>query len=385
MPDGHDRERWRYLDLDRMGPYENAAIMPVLVRSVMETGVPTAQISVWGKSHINVGWFDDVDATLDLDGCRRRGIEVIRRDAYGGGTVWYQAGCSMMWGFLLPKSTAPDLDANLTRFQPIVMDALARVGLGDVRLEGSSDLRWNGRKLGAVTSQDVVVCNTIGGFLNLSPPDLDEFLEVFRVPEDKFKDKVVKDMREYVCTAEQVAGRPVSYEEVRDALVAALADAGIDLVPDQLNAGELKGFAKGAARVGSDEHLRRTSSVRFAAQAPAGSRIAFANHKGRKLCRAGVALDDTDTVVGAFMAGDMHVSPPDTLERVAAALIGADSRDAGELRARVSSVFDGDDVHQADEQMGVTTDDLMSAIVKAVGVARSQDRQVAGPGTTDAP
>src|SRR5690606_17230866 len=72
-------ERWRYLDLDRQGPYENGATMPVLVRSVAEHGEPIAQTSVWGQTHLNVGWFDDVDATLDLDRCADLGVEVIRR------------------------------------------------------------------------------------------------------------------------------------------------------------------------------------------------------------------------------------------------------------------------------------------------------------------
>ena len=362
-------EAWRYLDLGRMGPHENAAVMPVLVRSVMETGLPTAQISVWGRSHVNVGWFDDVDATLDLDGCRELGIDVIRRMVYGGGTVWYQAECSMMWGFLLPKDTSPDLDDALRRFQRVVTAALDAVGLHEVQFEGSSDLRWKGRKLGALTAQDVVGCNSVGGFLNIAPPDLDEFLSVFRVPDDKFKDKLVTDMREYVCTAEQVVGHPVTFEDLRDALVVALTDEGIDLAPSELTEGERKGFTRTAERVGSDDHLRRVSSERFSAAAPVGSRTGFANHKGRKLCRAGVSLDADGTVLAAMMAGDMHVSPPDAMDRVAAALVGANSRDDAELRQRISSVFDGDDIAQADQMMGVTTLDLLAAVVKAISAA----------------
>jgi hypothetical protein len=33
-------ETWRYLDLDRQGPFENASVMPVLARSVMEGSGP---------------------------------------------------------------------------------------------------------------------------------------------------------------------------------------------------------------------------------------------------------------------------------------------------------------------------------------------------------
>ena len=72
--------------------------------------------------------------------------------------------------------------------------------------------------------------------------------------------------------------------------------------------------------------MRRISSERFRAGAPAGTRVGFANHKGKKLARAGVAIDDTGAIVAAMMAGDMHVSPPDTLDAVATALVGSERR-----------------------------------------------------------
>jgi lipoate-protein ligase A len=379
-------EQWRWLDLDRQGPYENAATMPVLVRSVMETGQPTAQTSVWGSTHLNVGWFDDVDSTVDLDLCAELGLEVIRRQFYGGGTAFYAAEAAMMWGFLLPKGYdatggSEGLDAQLRRFQSVISDTLDRVGLGEIQFEGSSDLRWHGRKLGALTAQDVVGCDSIGGFLNLARPDLTTYLRVVRVPEDKFKDKIVKDMSEYVCTAEEVAGHPVTYEDVRDAMRAAMASAGIEWVPSELNEGERKGVAKGSARVGDPAMVRRISSDRFRREAPPGARVGLANHKGRKLVRAGVALDEREVIVAAMMAGDLHVSPPDTLDRIAAALVSADSQDTSDLRGRIASVFGGDDVTQAEENLGVTVDDLLTAVGKAVGMAeRAEPVGAPGPG-----
>jgi lipoate-protein ligase A len=371
MGDEHP-ERWRYLDLGRQGPYENAATMPVLVRSVAERNEPIAQTSVWGQTHLNVGWFDDVDATVDLDRCRELGVEVVRRQVYGGGTAFYGAECAAMWGFMLPKSDDryTDLDALITRFQPIVHAALDAIGLGEVQFEGSSDLRWHGRKLGALTAQDIMVCNSVGGFLNLARPDLDLYLEVVRIPDDKFKDKAVKDMRSYVCTAEEVAGQPVSYEAFRDALLGALEDAGISLQRTGLTEGEQYGLSKISAKIGSEDALRRVSSARFSASAPEGSRVGFGNEKGRKLCRAGVAIDSDGTIVAAMMAGDMHVGPPDVIDRVAAALVGAPAEDPGALRRRIAEVFEAPDVHQADQAMGVTTDDLLRAVEKAIADAR---------------
>jgi lipoate-protein ligase A len=359
-------ERWRSIDCGAVTPFENAAVMPVLGRNVASGADPIATTSVWGQTHLNVGWFDDVDATLDLAACERLGIAVIRRPLYGGGTAFYDAGCAVMWGFLLPKDRYPDLDAELMRFQPVVSAALDALGLGEVAFEGSSDLRWHGRKLGALTAQDVISCNSVGGFLNIKPPNLDLYLQVVRVPDEKFKDKVVKDMREYVCTAEEVAGHAVTYEAFRDALLVAVADAGITLEPSELTDGERYGLTKISGRIAEPDMVRRISSDRFRAEAPPSTTVGFGNHKGRKLCRAGVAVDRDGTIVAAMMAGDMHVSPPDTMDRVAAALVGANVGNEMQLRDRIASIFDGDDVHQAEAAMGVTTEDLLAAVVKAV-------------------
>jgi lipoate-protein ligase A len=255
--------------------------------------------------------------------------------------------------------------------QPIVLDALDRLGLGEVRFEGSADLRWHGRKLGGLSAGDFGRVTSVGGFLNIKPPDLDQYLRVVRVPDDKFKDKLVKDMREYVCTAADVTGNAVTYEEFRDAVVAAARKVGIELDARTLTDVEQAALKKISNRIATDDSVRRVSSERFRAEHQvAGQWVGFGNHKGRKLCRAGVAIDGDGTIVAAMMAGDMHVSPPDTIDRVGAALADADASDDDDLERRIASVLEAPDVHQADATTGVTTDDLLAALRKAVENAK---------------
>ena len=277
-----------------------------------------------------------------------------------------------MLGVMFPKPCDhDDLDAEIATFQPIVVDALDRLGLGEVRFEGSADLRWHGRKLGGLSAGDFGRVISVGGFLNIKPPDLDQYLRVVRVPDDKFKDKLVKDMREYVCTAAEVAGDGVSYEQFRDALVAAARDAGIDLDARSLTDVEQAALKKISNRIATDDSVRRVSSERFRVQHDeAGRRVGFGNHKGRKLCRAGAEIDGDGTIVATMMAGDMHVSPPDALDRVAAALDGAGASEEDDLRRRIASVLEAPDVHQADTTTGVTTDDLLAALRKALENAK---------------
>jgi lipoate---protein ligase len=365
-------ETWRYVDCGAVDAFENNAQMAVLARSTSDAGQPILQTSVWGATHLNVGWFDDVDSTLDLAACERLGIQVIRRPFAGGGTAFYDQGCAVMWGVMFPKpGDHDDLDTEIARFQPIVLGTLDRVGLGTVRFEGSADLRWHGRKLGGISAGDFGRVISVGGFLNIRSPNLDLYLRVVRVPDDKFKDKLVNDMREYVCTAEEVAGEPVPYDRFRDALLAATRDAGVTLGQRELTDVEKAALKKISNRIATDDSVRRISSERFRAEhQTAGRRVGFGNHKGRKLCRAGVALDEGGEVVAAMMAGDMHVAPPDTLDRVAAALSGADAADDAEVRSRIAAVLEGADVHQADTTTGITTDDLLAAVCKAADDAR---------------
>src|SRR5262249_55907061 len=217
---------WRYVDCGDVDAFENNAQMAVLARSATDAGQPVLQTSVWGATHLNVGWFDDVDSTLDLAECERVGIQVIRRPFAGGGTAFYARGCAVMWGVMFPKpGEHDDLREEIGRFQPVVLDALDGIGLGEVRFEGSADLRWHGRKLGGISAGDFGRVTSVGGFLNIERPELDLYLRVVRVPDDKFKDKLVKDMREDVCTAAESAARPGTYDAVRDAPRRAVAGA----------------------------------------------------------------------------------------------------------------------------------------------------------------
>src|SRR5205807_414959 len=118
-------------------------------------------------------------------------------------------------------------------------------------------------------------------------------------------------MVEYICTPIDIRGRDLSYEEFRDAVVRAAREVGgLELDPSPITPEEEAGTKDFVNIVSADDWIRRVSSSRFAADAPAGARVGFANVKGKKLVRSGVAVSSDGTIQAAMMAGDMHVSPP---------------------------------------------------------------------------
>lgn len=346
--------------------------MPMLAAGVANGGPEVLMTGLFGRSHFQIGWFEDVDAVLDLDAARLLGVDVFRRPVWGGGTAFYDTNATATLSFFIRHDRFPTLDDALNAFRPAVRKALDGLGLGDASFEGSSDLRWNGRKLGTIICQSILGITVVGGFMNLRKPDMELYAKVAHVPEEKFADKVIKDMVSYICTPADVRGSDLTYEEFRDAVADSSREVlGFDFEPTPFTDEEDKGTSDFASAVGAEDWICRISSSRFRSEAPPGTTVGFANLKAKKLIRAGVAVDDQDRLARAMMAGDMHVSPPDVMDRVAAALEGAGADDRSEIVRRVAAVFEATPIEQPDQTAGITPDDCAEAVVRAVKGARS--------------
>ena len=359
-------DAWRFIDA---GP-QDAPVMfgrfPIMAASVVGGGPEVLMTGMFGRGHFQIGWFEDVDAVLDLAAARDAGVQVFRRPAFGGGAAFYDTQATAFLSFTMRADHFPSLDEALEHFRPVMRAVLEDLGLGAASFEGSSDIRWEGRKLGSLISQSVLGTWIVGGFFNLRKPDLELYARVARVPEEKFKDKIIKDQVAYICTPAEVRGRDLAYAEFRDAVVrAARKTGGLTLDPTGFTAEEDLGTKGFTDTVGAEDYVRRVSSERFRADTPPGARVGFANLKAKKLVRAGIALEPDGTIARAMIAGDMHLSPPDVLDRMAAAVGGARIDDRDEVVARVRGVLAQDDVDQPDAAAGITAEDVAEAIALA--------------------
>jgi len=203
--------RWRFIDAGRVEAPVSFGRMPTLAGGVAMGGPQILMTAAWARAHFQIGWFDDVDNVLDLDAARQEGIDVFRRPVWGGGAAFYDTEATALFSWFIHMSRFESLDEALKYFRPAMERVLDDLGLGEARIEGSSDIRFEGRKLGTVITQSVMGTKVVGGFLNLKRPDLELYRKVARVPEEKFADKVIKDMVEYICTPADVRGRDLPY------------------------------------------------------------------------------------------------------------------------------------------------------------------------------
>src|SRR5437588_4978934 len=158
---------WRFIDAGPTDPQFSFGRFPAIAGAVAMGGPSVLMTSVWSRAHFNVGWFDDIDACIDLDAAHEAGVDVFRRPIFGGGTAFYDTFANANFSFIVGPALFATLDEALDHFRPVMERILEELDLGEAGFEGSSDVRWRGRKLGTLISQTVMGTKVVGAHFNL--------------------------------------------------------------------------------------------------------------------------------------------------------------------------------------------------------------------------
>ena len=80
-------QHWRLLLHGARNAFDNMAIDEAILRTVAVGDAPgTLRFYTWEPSAVSIGYFQGVEQEVDLEACRREGVDVIRRIT-GGGAV----------------------------------------------------------------------------------------------------------------------------------------------------------------------------------------------------------------------------------------------------------------------------------------------------------
>ncbi len=107
----------------------------------------------WPREAVVLGAGGSLAIDVDVEACRREGVELARRSS-GGGTVLLGPGC-LLFSLILRYDRHPtfrDVNASYRTILGRLAQALTP-WLGEVRHEGICDLTWNGRKFSGNAQQ----------------------------------------------------------------------------------------------------------------------------------------------------------------------------------------------------------------------------------------
>ena len=210
-------ERWRFLLTPGKTAFENMAIdWAVLKANSIGSVPPTVRFYTWNPSAISIGYFQSLKEEVDLDMCKKLGVDYVRRIT-GGGAVYHEH--ELTYSIVIPESH-PVIPRNILKSYDRICGALIKglryLGI-NARYAPINDILVGGKKISgnAQTRKSKVVLQHGTVLLDV---DVDKMFSLLRVPSEKIRDKLISDVKQRVTSIKHVLGREMSFEEVADAM-----------------------------------------------------------------------------------------------------------------------------------------------------------------------
>jgi lipoate-protein ligase A len=250
---------WRLLQSGYHNCYYNMALDEALLEAVSSgASLPALRFFGWKPPAVSLGYFQGLEEEVDLEACRRHGVDVVRRIS-GGGAVFHHA--EITYSLIMPLSH-PRADSSVSESYRVlcagITAGLGRLGVGAV-FAPINDILAGGRKISGNAQTRRKGCLLQHGTVLL---DLDPELmfSLLKVPQEKLKGKLIEDIRQRVTSLRSLLGRPVSYEEGSAALAEGFREAlSLDYAGNAAPSPEEEARAifLGEAKFASPQWLRR--------------------------------------------------------------------------------------------------------------------------------
>ncbi len=211
-------ETWRYIQDDGVTASFGLAADEFLLRTAALGGPTALRLYTYRPHAALVGRFQNVDAELRVDECRRLGADVNRRLTGGGAIIMGDAQLGL--ALAIPPKDSPKTHNPALLFQhyagPII-DGLRTLGVA-AGFRPKNDIEVGGKKIAGLG----LYADEKGGLLFhtsiLVGLDVPLMLRLLNLTPEKISDKDITSFEERLTTVRQVVGGEIAVEEVRQAI-----------------------------------------------------------------------------------------------------------------------------------------------------------------------
>ena len=194
--------------------YNNAALNMAIDEALIENigDAPILRIYGWQPAAVSIGYFQSIRDEVDLEKCSKIGVDVVRR-LTGGGAVLHET--ELTYSFITKQYPQNIMESYRWICETIVI-SIKRLGF-DASFVPLNDIVVKGKKVsGSAQTRRKGVLLQHGTLL--LDVDVDKMFCVLKVPSEKFKDKIIKDVKERVTS---LAG--TTFEEMASSLKTSFA------------------------------------------------------------------------------------------------------------------------------------------------------------------
>ncbi len=333
----------------------------LIFHALARMGVEAVDI-VWPKTpFISIGYFQDAQKEVNFEYCNRSRLPVFRREV-GGGTVYLDR--NQIFYHVIWNSDNPDFPKKIKDIYEYLsipaIETYEEFGI-DTRFQEVNDIVTSQkRKIAGLGGADIADSMVFVGSM-IRDFDYEKMTNAIRVPDEKFRDKIYKTMKENVTSMKKELGKPPSHQEIKQVLIKKYEKLFGKLKPLKLNDTIINKMMELAHWFNSPEFLyKKTPRIPEGVKIKEGVEILYGIYKAKGgLVRTAQEVEH-QTIRDIGISGDFTLYPKkelDTLERS----LQDTKREKNELIRKIDEFYE----NTAVQSPGVDAKDFTKAIMGA--------------------
>ena len=336
-------------------PWEESML---IFHALARMGVEALDIVSPVTPFVSIGYFQNAEQEVDLEYCRKEGLPIIRREV-GGGTVYLdhnQIFYHLVW------------DQNNPRFPRRVSEIYQHLSVPPIETyqefgikaefrEVNDIVTAEGRKIAGLGGANIADSMVFVGSVILDF-DYEKMVRAIKVPDEKFRDKVFKTMKENVTTMNRELGRIPPRDEITRVLVEKFEKVLGKLEPVELNDEIIRKMKELALWFNSPEFLfKKAPQIPKGVKIKEGIEILYGMHKAKGGLIRTVQEVETKTLKEINISGDFTMLPKEELSDLEGALKETE-REEKKLESKIEEFYEKSGV----QTPGVEPQDITKAI-----------------------
>lgn len=320
-----------------------------------------------GQESLSLGKYEDLD-DIHYKTVKRDRVLVGRRES-GAGTYYAPKG-QIAAALVTTTDLLPNLDeAERIWAGEIILELFIRVGVLDAYYNHPGDIKREEKKLGGSTSMISGKGVVVGTFINRLTPNIKFFTDYYVYPEEKLKDKMLRDITMYSGSMEKDAPKTPSEDELKNLLLSIVKQKlGMDFEPGDFTKEEKEMISKDFKKLTSEDSVTHISKSRWYSALPDNWFAATFRYKSERLITANVAIDKNKKIKDLLITGDFLLSPPDSLEKVTNALKDIPAENKKAMNNAIVEAFKNNKI----DYSGFTIEEFVKTVIEAANLALQQ-------------
>lgn len=231
----------RLLDLGIVSSLRSQTIFHAIAHTMTPGSPDTITFMSPADPYICVGFHQDVEEEVDLAWCQQAGLPVYRREV-GGGAVYLDRNQVFYHWIFHADRLPPGIEDMFRLYGGTLVDAYRATGIA-ADFRPINDIHVSDRKIGGTGAARIGDAIVLAGSL-MFDFDAEAFSRAAKVPDEKFRDKLRRGLRDYMTTIRRELGQPPT----RDEMVQQVVDVCRRTLGREIRPGSLTGREREEAR-----------------------------------------------------------------------------------------------------------------------------------------